>query len=140
MGKVGRKEAVIDRGRKFQFFFSRSNYSEISQTMVQIEANLKISKPRPSGDWPQIIVENATIEFLYLHKIVVGCEFPQSLVEQDHLLLVEHAGSAAVELLCHFIDLLQLLSERMGFGSEEVLGRSDGGAAAHGVERWRRQA
>lgn len=86
-----------------------------------------------------MIVEDATIELLYLHKIVVRCEFPQSLVEQNHLLLVEHTGSAAVEFLCHFIDLLQLLSERMGFGFEEVLGRSDGGAAAHGVQRWRRQ-
>lgn len=86
-----------------------------------------------------MIVENATIEFLYLHKIVVRCELPQSLVEQDHLLLVEHAGSAAAELFCHFIDLLQLLAEWMGLGVEEVLGGSDGGAAAHGVQRWRGQ-
>lgn len=87
-----------------------------------------------------MIVEDAPIEFLYLNKIIVRCKFPQSLVEQDHLLLVEHASSAAVELLCHFIDLLQLLPERMGLGFEEILSRSDGGAAAHGVQWWRRQA
>lgn len=86
-----------------------------------------------------MIVEDAPIEFLYLDKVVVRCKFPQSFVEQDHLLLVKHAISATIELLCHFVDLLQLLSERMGLRFEKILGRSDGGAAAHGVQWWRGQ-
>lgn len=67
-----------------------------------------ISQPRTSADWTKLIVKDASVQIIYLDKIIVHAEFLEALADQNGFFLIESPGGTT-KLLSNLIHLLELL-------------------------------
>ena len=65
-----------------------------------------------STDWPQLVVEDASVQIIHLDEIIVHGEFSEAFAEQDGFFLVKSPGGAT-KLFRHLVHLLVEVDDRV---------------------------